>query len=110
MRLRATDDGDYIPRDHADWRDIPLEALELNFVSQWLRFRRDSCNEKSCSATALFVFGSSTRRSTGLDPGELITIPSLPGLADWERFEATRKALGPNLTHKHSAARYGIQA
>jgi uncharacterized protein len=46
----------------------------------------------------------------GLDPGELITIPSLPDLADWERFEATRKALGPNLTHKHSAARYGIQA
>jgi hypothetical protein len=34
MRLRATDDGDYIPRDHSDWRDNPLEALEVNFVSQ----------------------------------------------------------------------------
>jgi short-subunit dehydrogenase len=44
----------------------------------------------------------------GLDQGELITIPSLPDLADWERFEAVRKALGPNLTHKHSAARYRI--
>jgi short-subunit dehydrogenase len=44
----------------------------------------------------------------GLDQGELITIPSLPDLADWERFEAARKALGPNLTHNHSAARYGI--
>jgi hypothetical protein len=46
----------------------------------------------------------------GLDQGELITIPSLPDLADWETFEAARKALGPNLTHKHSAARYGIRA
>ena len=45
----------------------------------------------------------------GLDQGELITIPSLPNLADWEEFEAARKALGPNLTHKHSAARYGVQ-
>jgi hypothetical protein len=45
----------------------------------------------------------------GLDPGELITIPSLPDLADWEMFEATRKAFGPNLTHKHSAARFFIQ-
>jgi len=44
----------------------------------------------------------------GLDQGELITIPSLPDPADWEKFEAARKALGPNLTHKHSAARYGI--
>jgi short-subunit dehydrogenase len=46
----------------------------------------------------------------GLDQGELVTIPSLPDLADWETFEAVRKALGPNLTHKHSAARYGIHA
>jgi hypothetical protein len=46
----------------------------------------------------------------GLDQGELITIPALPDLADWEQFEAARKALGPNLTHRHSAARYGISA
>jgi len=44
----------------------------------------------------------------GLDQGELITIPSLPDSADWEKCEAARKALGPNLTHKHSAARYGV--
>jgi short-subunit dehydrogenase len=46
----------------------------------------------------------------GLDQGELITIPSLPDPADWEAFEAARKALGPNLTHQHPAARYGISA
>jgi short-subunit dehydrogenase len=46
----------------------------------------------------------------GLDQGELITIPALPNLVDWERFEEARKALGPNLSHKHSAARYGISA
>ena len=46
----------------------------------------------------------------GLDQGELITIPALPNIADWEKFEEARKALGPNLTRQHSAARYGISA
>lgn len=46
----------------------------------------------------------------GLDQGELITIPALPNIADWEKFEEARKALGPNLSRKHSAARYGITA
>ena len=45
-----------------------------------------------------------------LDQGELVTIPALPDLADWEKFEAARKALGPNLSHKHSATRYGVNA
>ena len=44
----------------------------------------------------------------GLDKGELITVPSLPDVGDWERFETARKALAPNLSHKRSAARYGI--
>lgn len=46
----------------------------------------------------------------GLDQGELITIPSLPDAADWEKFEAARKALGPNLSRKTPAARYAVQA
>jgi short-subunit dehydrogenase len=46
----------------------------------------------------------------GLDQGELITIPSLPEIADWEKFEAARKALGPNLSRKTPARRYGITA
>jgi short-subunit dehydrogenase len=46
----------------------------------------------------------------GLDYGELITIPSLPDLGDWEKFEAARKALGPNLSRKLSAPRYGVSA
>jgi len=46
----------------------------------------------------------------GLDQHELITIPSLPDSADWEKFEAARKALGPNLSRKNPAARYGIRA
>ena len=44
----------------------------------------------------------------GLDQHEAITIPALPDLADWERFEAARKALGPNLSRQKPAARYGI--
>jgi short-subunit dehydrogenase len=46
----------------------------------------------------------------GLDRHELVTIPSLPDIADWERYEAARKALGPNLSHRKPAARYGIQS
>ena len=46
----------------------------------------------------------------GLDQGELITIPSLPDIADWEKMETARKALGPNLSRQKPAARYGIKA
>jgi len=46
----------------------------------------------------------------GLDQRELVTIPSLPDLSDWEKFEAARKALGPNLSHSHSAPRYSVSA
>jgi short-subunit dehydrogenase len=44
----------------------------------------------------------------GLDQRELITIPSLPNLADWQKFDAARLALGPNLSHKQAAGRYRI--
>lgn len=46
----------------------------------------------------------------GLDQGELITIPALPDIGDWEKYDTARKALGPNLSRRHSAARYGISA
>ena len=46
----------------------------------------------------------------GLDQGELITIPSMPNVSDWEKFDEARKALDPNLSRNHSAARYGISA
>jgi short-subunit dehydrogenase len=42
----------------------------------------------------------------GLDQGELVTIPSLPDAADWERFNSARQQLQPNLSHKLPAARY----
>jgi short-subunit dehydrogenase len=45
----------------------------------------------------------------GLDQHELITIPSLPNIADWETFDAARKALGPNLSRQKPAVRYGVQ-
>ena len=45
----------------------------------------------------------------GLDQHELVTIPTLPDLADWEKYEAARKALGPNLSRQMPAARYSIQ-
>jgi short-subunit dehydrogenase len=42
----------------------------------------------------------------GLDQGELVTLPSLPDLAEWAAFEAARAALGPNLSRAAPAARY----
>jgi hypothetical protein len=42
----------------------------------------------------------------GLDAGELITIPSLPNVAEWQRLDAARAALRPNLSHKKPAQRY----
>lgn len=44
----------------------------------------------------------------GLDQGELVTLPSLPELADWNAFEAARAALGPNLSHALPAAHYAL--
>lgn len=42
----------------------------------------------------------------GLDAGEAVTIPSLPEMADYERSEAARRALLPNLSLRHAAPRY----
>jgi short-subunit dehydrogenase len=42
----------------------------------------------------------------GLDAGELVTLPSLPDAADWQRLEDARLALGPNLSKTTPAARY----
>ena len=38
--------------------------------------------------------------------GEAVTIPSLPDAAEWERFNAARLALGPNLSRDRAAGRY----
>ncbi|HVF16976.1 MAG TPA: SDR family oxidoreductase [Steroidobacteraceae bacterium] len=44
----------------------------------------------------------------GLDQGELVSIPSLPDVADWNAFELARLNLGPNLSHRHAATRYNV--
>jgi short-subunit dehydrogenase len=46
----------------------------------------------------------------GLDQGELITIPSLPDVADWQAYEAARQKLLPNLSRKTPAVRYRVRA
>jgi short-subunit dehydrogenase len=42
----------------------------------------------------------------GLDQGELVTIPSLPDVADWQAYEAARQKLMPNLSRNTPAPRY----
>ncbi|PTQ13161.1 SDR family oxidoreductase [Sphingomonas oleivorans] len=44
----------------------------------------------------------------GLDMGEVVTIPALPDIADWRQLEDARRKLVPNLSLRHSAARYGV--
>ena len=46
----------------------------------------------------------------GLEQGELVTIPALPELADWDNFEGARQALVPNLSRSAPAGRYGVAA
>jgi short-subunit dehydrogenase len=47
---------------------------------------------------------------SGLDQGELATVPSLPDLADWNAFQSARMALGPNLSRSKPASRYGVHS
>ena len=42
----------------------------------------------------------------GFDQGELVTIPSLPNVADWEAYEAARQKMIPGLSLSAPAARY----
>jgi uncharacterized protein len=42
----------------------------------------------------------------GFDLGEVITIPSLPNIEDWQALESALKALRPNLSHTNPASRY----
>lgn len=44
----------------------------------------------------------------GLDLGEMVTIPSLPIAADWDRFDGAREALAPHLSLREPAARYRV--
>lgn len=43
---------------------------------------------------------------SGLDQGELITIPSLPDATQWDAFVAARHAMVPNLSKDTAAPRY----
>jgi hypothetical protein len=45
---------------------------------------------------------------TGLDLGEVITIPALPDVADWQAYEAARQKLTPNLSRSAPASRYQV--
>jgi short-subunit dehydrogenase len=42
----------------------------------------------------------------GFDQRELVTLPSLPEVADFQRMDEARKAMGDNLSHTKPAARY----
>lgn len=45
----------------------------------------------------------------GLEAGELVTIPGLQDGADWDNWEAGRRALSPKLANAQPGPRYGLQ-
>ena len=45
----------------------------------------------------------------GLAQGEVVTIPTLPDATDFEAFTQARHKLGPNLSLRLPAARYGVK-
>jgi uncharacterized protein len=47
---------------------------------------------------------------SGLDQGELVTIPALPDKAEWDKFEAARRDMSTRLSRSEPAARYGMKA
>jgi short-subunit dehydrogenase len=47
---------------------------------------------------------------SGLDQGELATVPSLPQVADWNAFQSARAALGPKLSRSKPAERYAVRS
>ncbi|WP_432726742.1 SDR family NAD(P)-dependent oxidoreductase [Variovorax sp. W6] len=44
----------------------------------------------------------------GLDQGEQVTIPALPELAEWDAFDAARRAMSGRLSATRPARRYGV--
>jgi short-subunit dehydrogenase len=46
----------------------------------------------------------------GLDQGEIVTIPALPERAEWDSYEAARRAMSGKLSSSKPAARYGLKA
>jgi short-subunit dehydrogenase len=45
----------------------------------------------------------------GLDLGEIVTIPSLANQAEWDRYEAARRAMSGKLSSVIPAPRYNIR-
>jgi hypothetical protein len=45
----------------------------------------------------------------GLDLGETVTIPSLPNKAEWDRYEAARRAMSGKISSAIAAPRYNVR-
>jgi NAD(P)-dependent dehydrogenase (short-subunit alcohol dehydrogenase family) len=55
-------------------------------------------------------FGTFRRHASGLDQGELVTIPALADKGEWDRFEAAQRDMSTRPSQTNPAARYGIKA
>jgi RNA polymerase sigma-70 factor (ECF subfamily) len=102
---RRDDDGDYIPRDFADWREIPSEALNRKELRQALARALASLDEKYRSVLVLRDVQQlsihETARALGISEANVKTRLSrarlqmrdalAPGwMGGWSRHEASR--------------------
>jgi hypothetical protein len=78
--------------------DCPVSALKAQ-----LNWRGERCATSTSSST------NSGWRRWARAVGELVTIPALPAIEDWNRFNAARLALGPGLSRSQPAARYNVK-
>ncbi len=74
----------------------------------WQEFALDpGAPSVSIAMTAEHIVDASL---AGLDQGEIVTIPALQELGEWDRYEAARVAMSSRLSNPIPAARYGVAA
>lgn len=74
----------------------------------WQKFGLDPGGPSfSIAMTAEHIVDASL---AGLDQGEIVTIPALQELEEWDRYEAARVAMSSRLSNPIPAARYGVAA
>lgn len=89
-----------------DGTGVKVQAV-LPGVTRTEIWQRSGVDAKQIPADMVMEVGDMVDAAlSGLDQGELITIPSLPDAADWDAFVAARWVMAPNLSKSKAASRY----
>jgi len=110
---QQSDEGDYIPKDFADWREIPSQALERRELRDALAKALESLPEKYREILILrtgwllnndFVWGEHApiARKAGLTTDEIRRIAQGPDAKGWDPLEAALLRLADQLFRNSS--------